>query len=382
MSNKMNEKKTLIQVNNLTKYYISSYGAVKAIDNVSFDLKEGEIVGLIGQSGSGKSTIANALMKMTKEVNGVVYVNGRPILGKMSKKETKIYRQDIQMIFQDPHTSLNEKRNIFSTIAEPLLTNKIIKKDVKEFAKNEKDVQDMFELTFKMNYKKAEFKHVKNKYNIENSVIDEMKENMDSFDKTKFKDNDKAISELMFAYYNPIEKGNATIVNSLAESKINLTNGYKKALDDYKERNIPSDEADLINTREELRRLSLEMTKAKGGYGLFLKKNNNAANKEIKKQTRETHLFIFDYINDQKKVISFRKQLASISKTKKEYIYQKEKALLAKTTHNALKRIATVKLILTRDEVEQLNEFCSRVVQEKNVFALIEKEIHKLRKLA
>ncbi len=130
----------VLNVRNLNKRFITKHGVHAAVNNVSFKVEKGEIVGLIGQSGSGKTTVANSIIRLLKDTNGIVTLNGDVVSGKLSRKKEKEFYRNVQMIYQDPHTSLNDKRNVFSTIAEPLLTHKVISKDAKEFLKTEKDV--------------------------------------------------------------------------------------------------------------------------------------------------------------------------------------------------------------------------------------------------
>ncbi|WP_028393058.1 ABC transporter ATP-binding protein [Bacillus cihuensis] len=96
---------------------ISDY--VRAVDGVSFELKEGETYGLVGESGSGKSTIGKAILKLINMTSGRIVFNGQD-LSKFSFGQMKPFRQDIQMIFQDPYSSLNPRKRVADIIAEPL----------------------------------------------------------------------------------------------------------------------------------------------------------------------------------------------------------------------------------------------------------------------
>ncbi|MGG0290120.1 ATP-binding cassette domain-containing protein [Bacillus pacificus] len=92
---------------------------VRAVDGVSFELQPGETYGIVGESGSGKSTTGKAIMHLTKATAGSIHFNNRD-LTKLRRSELREQRKDIQMIFQDPYSSLNPKKRVLDIIAEPL----------------------------------------------------------------------------------------------------------------------------------------------------------------------------------------------------------------------------------------------------------------------
>lgn len=101
-------------------------GAVKAVDGVSFDIKKGETLGLVGESGCGKSTVGRAILQMRRPSAGEVSYNGRDLV-KMSNAELKDLRRDVQMIYQDPYSSLNPRMRVRDAIAEPIRVHGIRK---------------------------------------------------------------------------------------------------------------------------------------------------------------------------------------------------------------------------------------------------------------
>ena len=92
---------------------------VRAVDGVSFELQPGETYGIVGESGSGKSTTGKAIMHLTKATAGSIHFNNSD-LTKLRRSELREQRKDIQMIFQDPYSSLNPKKRVLDIIAEPL----------------------------------------------------------------------------------------------------------------------------------------------------------------------------------------------------------------------------------------------------------------------
>ena len=120
----------ILRVENLEKIYFKRYGlfsgktSFKAIDNVSFKLFEGETLGLVGESGCGKSSLGNAILQLNRATSGSVFYKGKN-LHKLSKKDLRHLRKEIQIIFQDPLASLNPRLTIGEAIIEPMVVHKL-----------------------------------------------------------------------------------------------------------------------------------------------------------------------------------------------------------------------------------------------------------------
>ena len=131
MSVDVNNKRTLVEVKNLVKYYPVLGGVfkrvvahVKAVDDVSFDIKEGETLGLVGESGCGKSTVGHTMIRLLDKTSGSVEYDGVDIFS-LKDSELKQMRKNMQIVFQDPYASLDPRLPIGDLIAEGLKIHKI-----------------------------------------------------------------------------------------------------------------------------------------------------------------------------------------------------------------------------------------------------------------
>lgn len=127
-------EQVILEVNHLKKYYPIQEGLTRkvtgqifAVDDVSFYLREGETLGLVGESGCGKTTTARCILRILDPTEGEILFRPDPQLeidlAKMRKSQIRAYRRHIQMIFQDPFSSLNPRMTLFDIVGEPLLVN-------------------------------------------------------------------------------------------------------------------------------------------------------------------------------------------------------------------------------------------------------------------
>ena len=121
----MSEQKALLEVKGLKKYFSTPRGMLHAVDDVTFTINKGKTLGVVGESGCGKSTTGRVILRLLEPTGGEVLFEGED-LAKLSKEEMRKKRKDLQIIFQDPFSSLNPRKTISQTIAEPLLLNKMV----------------------------------------------------------------------------------------------------------------------------------------------------------------------------------------------------------------------------------------------------------------
>ncbi len=125
---------TILQLKNLQTHFPikkgflvkKSVGTVKAVDGVDLEVKQGEVLGLVGESGCGKSTLARTVMQLVPTTGGAVILEGKNLTSS-SDAHVRTVRRDLQMVFQDPYASLNPRSTVFATLAEPLLVHKVCK---------------------------------------------------------------------------------------------------------------------------------------------------------------------------------------------------------------------------------------------------------------
>ncbi|MGL6220982.1 MAG: ABC transporter ATP-binding protein [Lacrimispora sphenoides] len=122
----MKEKKEMLKVEGLKKYFQTPAGMLHAVDDVNFSVREGETLGVVGESGCGKSTMGRTILRLHEPTAGSVHFQGKNITG-YDRKRLKELRKDMQMIFQDPFASLNPRMTVSEAIMEPLLVQGLYK---------------------------------------------------------------------------------------------------------------------------------------------------------------------------------------------------------------------------------------------------------------
>ncbi|MGV3240653.1 ATP-binding cassette domain-containing protein, partial [Streptococcus hyovaginalis] len=150
----------LVEIQNLKKYYpikkgilSKTVGHVKAVDGLDFSIYSGETISLVGESGCGKSTTGRAIVKLDPPTDGKVLFEGRDMAAIQNKELRKI-RTDMQIIFQDPYSSLNPRKRIGDLLAEPLIAHRLASKE-----EASKKVDRMLEIVGLTKFHKSRYPH-------------------------------------------------------------------------------------------------------------------------------------------------------------------------------------------------------------------------------
>ena len=116
----------ILEVNHLKKYFKTAKGMLHAVDDVSFTLERGTTLGVVGESGCGKSTLGRSILRLIEPSSGEVRFEGQDVAA-LSTKEMRAMRKDMQIIFQDPYSSLDPRKTVYQAISEPIIKHKLIK---------------------------------------------------------------------------------------------------------------------------------------------------------------------------------------------------------------------------------------------------------------
>ncbi len=130
----------LIETRNLKKYFPTAHGVLQAVDNVNLTIEKGHTLGVVGESGCGKSTLGRTIIHLLEATEGQVFFEGKDVT-RVKGKELKKLRENMQIIFQDPYSSLDPRKTVKETIQEPLLVSgRYSKKELEEEAERLMDM--------------------------------------------------------------------------------------------------------------------------------------------------------------------------------------------------------------------------------------------------
>lgn len=132
MSEEIGKSKHLIEIKDLCKYFDVKKKKLHAVDKVSLTIDEGNTLGIVGESGCGKSTLGRTMLRLLEPTSGEIWFNGRDI-SKCSKSEMRHLRKEMQIIFQDPYSSINPRMTVADIIMQPMIVNSTYKTKVEMF---------------------------------------------------------------------------------------------------------------------------------------------------------------------------------------------------------------------------------------------------------
>ncbi len=141
---------TILEIQDLKKYFSTPKGLLHAVDGISFKVERGETLGIVGESGCGKSTLGRVCLHLLESTDGRIIFEGEDITV-VNPKQLKELRRDMQMIFQDPYSSLNPRKNVSDIIGEPLIIHKMYK-DKAEYEHKVREAMDIVGLERRTQY--------------------------------------------------------------------------------------------------------------------------------------------------------------------------------------------------------------------------------------
>jgi len=116
----------ILEISHLKKYFKTHNGMLHAVDDVSFSLERGKTLGVVGESGCGKTTLGRTILRLVEPTSGKIFFEGKDITG-VSSRSMKRARKEMQIIFQDPFSSLDPRNTIYQTISEPIRANRVMR---------------------------------------------------------------------------------------------------------------------------------------------------------------------------------------------------------------------------------------------------------------
>lgn len=277
---KTNDLHPILKVKDLNKTFKTKNGFLKAIDRVSFELKPGQILGLVGESGSGKTTIGRTLIRLIEGFSGFIELDGKIVSGDKIDKETRAHlRKNLQMIFQNPYSSLDPLWNIYSILAEPLKTNKVLVKKIEDIKQDYESVTSNFRYEFTLKILELEIEY-------EKMVISLIEQKYNSFSYEDFKhklnsfvDPMDAFNLLMFEYNNRYLNIQQIMNNKLDENKETLLEFYNTKKDAFRSTKLMEQEEKFYKTMKEYS-TAIEKSKVSEEYSI-IHKNIQSLKKEL-----------------------------------------------------------------------------------------------------
>ncbi|ACF07264.1 phosphate ABC transporter ATP-binding protein [Metamycoplasma arthritidis] len=384
MENNTNNKKVILSLDNLKKYFINQGFVNKAVDGVSFDVHEGEIVGLIGESGSGKTTVGRTLMRLYEDYNGFVRLDGKIISGKhITNKRRKFLRRNIQMIFQDPHASLNGQQPIYSILKEPLLVNGIMSDKLADIFKDWQAVKSSFKYTFHVLAMELELENLKDLNKLAQPHFDKWEKKLSEFNFSS----DLPIEDNFNAFFGYLEEKQAvesSIINNLYSNTSQLINYYYEYQSKYRNGELSDIEKKHLAAKEKQEKLETLSKNSTKGYEAKLKlkelKEEFAKEKEDLKEllSASSNTFI-NYIQEYKN----EQDLANIARLMaidlEVYLYNYKNECLYKVRREVLKSFKNKCRFLQFEEIRnlisELDSYVNDFYQEKLASLTFKKDV-------
>ncbi|MDJ1648370.1 ATP-binding cassette domain-containing protein [Mycoplasma phocimorsus] len=355
----MEKSKEILKVKNLKKYFVNRGFVNKAVDDLTFNLKAGEILGIIGESGSGKTTVGRTLIRLYEDYNGFITLNDKIISGKkLTKAREKFLRRSIQMIFQDPHASLNGQKTVYSILEEPLIVNGMIKDRINDLLQDWKIIKTNFRYSFEKEYKKLKLSNLKA---INETAILFFKKYHKMINELEIESGAdiKQNVEILLSYLEKKQEMESFIVDKIYTNFDNMLKIYFKYQQDYRNNNVDVDEIELkkaINNYENVKALRKITEK---GHLLETKLGNKIKEKndkisEINELILNNKNAFNNYINEFESELRLKEISKGLTHNLDEFALLEKNILLIKKSHTLIKAISKELRYLTIDQITEL----------------------------
>ncbi|AXE60649.1 peptide ABC transporter ATP-binding protein [[Mycoplasma] phocae] len=392
MDNRKEEnKKVILSIDNLKKYFISQGYINKAVDGVSFDLHEGEIIGLIGESGSGKTTVGRTILRLYDEYNGFVRLEDKIISGKkISSQLNKFLRKNVQMIFQDPHASLNGQQNIYTILKEPLVVNGILKSKISDIFKDWLEVKKAFKYSFQIQAMQLELQNLIEINSLAKPLFNKW---VKEFQEMKF-DTDLSKEDnftLFFGYLEERQNVESLIINQMYSNTSQLIDYYYQMQKRYRNDELEKVELDYTRAKELIRKeimlSKVSVKEIKAREELKKLKDELKELKQSLKELRNENINTFvNFINENKREASLINISRLMATDLDFYSYNLKNELLYLKKAKILKHIKSLCPYIRFEEVREISnklnqyskEFYSKHLQDLKFSKDLKQKIHGL----
>lgn len=348
----MKESNIILKVCDVNKFFKKRGSLKHALKNINFDVEEGDFYGIIGESGSGKTTLGRSIIRLNTISGGNIYLYDKLISSKkISKNEKKYICENIQMIFQDPMSSLNPKMNILKIISEPLQINKEIKNKVNEIIKKKEKINKIYKYKVLMDIEETSLNKTKEYFENYINIIDEKCVEIKEF---RFSNEDDWISSfneidnLYNSYINKLKSNINDFSNIVDIQKKLIKSVYK--LEDAPEKLKKYIDEGMHETDEE-KKLRLDCEEA-----------SNKLNQmhDIKKSNEEKKIIKMIY-KDFKIQEKFYKNKSKTENTKLSYYNDIITSLNFKSNSQIVKEILDINYINENELNKKINDCISKV---------------------
>ncbi len=355
----MEKSKEILKVKNLKKYFVNRGFVNKAVDDLTFNLKAGEILGIIGESGSGKTTVGRTLIRLYEDYNGFITLNDKIISGKkLTKAREKFLRRNIQMIFQDPHASLNGQKTVYSILEEPLIVNGMIKDRINDLLQDWKIIKTNFRYSFEKESKKLKLSNLKA---INETAILFFKKYYKMISELEIESGAdiKQNVELLLSYLEKKQEMESFIVDKIYTNFDNMLKLYFKYQQDYRNNQVDIDEIELKKAIDNYETVKALRKITEKGYLLETKLGNkieeeNAKINEINELILNNKNAFNNYINEFESELKLKEISKGLSHSLDEFALLEKNILLIKKSHGLIKTISKELRYLTIDQITEL----------------------------